>query len=344
MHRNLGVRPVTLVGYSLGARVIFYCLKELARVGASGLVQNAYMFGSPVVVKHDEYAQVVAMVSGRFVNAYSTSDWILGYLFRATSGGISRVAGLATVDLPGVENVDVTDLVNGHMAYRAAMPKLLMRVGWEVTSDEFSEIEDPDPDNHQNRQRELINELDEARREMEQGSRKPRWSFFGRKEVQKKKDWEMYAAGGAKGDSSTTLESSSTGKDGVLFDVDAIEREIEASSKNPKDQKLSVDTGLKIPTEQLRHTKSFDDSKHSPTKANFGAFGMAGKTIKEDDYDYDEFQDGEELQLQFEPEPRRNSYSMEKNVWADYDEYDDYEGGGAGGKARDGGEMTMTFA
>ncbi|CCX10860.1 Similar to Uncharacterized membrane protein C6F6.13c; acc. no. O14244 [Pyronema omphalodes CBS 100304] len=344
VHRNLGVRPVTLVGYSLGARVIFYCLKELARVGASGLVQNAYMFGSPVVVKHDEYAQVVAMVSGRFVNAYSTSDWILGYLFRATSGGISRVAGLATVDLPGVENVDVTDLVNGHMAYRAAMPKLLMRVGWEVTSDEFSEIEDPDPDNHQNRQRELINELDEARREMEQGSRKPRWSFFGRKEVQKKKDWEMYAAGGAKGDSSTTLESSSTGKDGVLFDVDAIEREIEASSKNPKDQKLSVDTGLKIPTEQLRHTKSFDDSKHSPTKANFGAFGMAGKTIKEDDYDYDEFQDGEELQLQFEPEPRRNSYSMEKNVWADYDEYDDYEGGGAGGKARDGGEMTMTFA
>jgi pimeloyl-ACP methyl ester carboxylesterase len=144
VHRNLGVRPVTLVGYSLGARVIYFCLRELARVGAAGLVQNAYMFGSPVVVKKDEYTQAVAMVSGRFVNAYATNDWILGYLFRATSGGIGRVAGLAEVtEIPGVENVDVTDLVNGHMAYRTAIPKLLERVGWEITSDEFSEIEDP---------------------------------------------------------------------------------------------------------------------------------------------------------------------------------------------------------
>jgi len=67
----------------------------------------------------------------------------LGYLFRATSGGIGRIAGLAGVDIPGVENVNVTEEVNGHMAYRASMPKLLRKVGWEVTSDEFSEIEDP---------------------------------------------------------------------------------------------------------------------------------------------------------------------------------------------------------
>ena len=53
VHRNLGVRPVTLVGYSLGARVIYFCLRELARVGATGLVQNAYMFGSPVAVSQE---------------------------------------------------------------------------------------------------------------------------------------------------------------------------------------------------------------------------------------------------------------------------------------------------
>ena len=118
IHRNLGVRPVTLVGYSLGARVIYYCLRELARVGASGLVQNVYMFGTPIVVKADDYAQAVSVVSGRVLNGYATNDWILGYLFRATSGGIGKVAGLAPVDIPGVENVDVTDLVPGHMAYR----------------------------------------------------------------------------------------------------------------------------------------------------------------------------------------------------------------------------------
>ena len=76
--RNLGVRPVTLVGFSLGARVIFSCLKELASRGAFGLVQNVYLFGSPVVAKRDEYLRMRSVVSGRFVNGYATNDWILG--------------------------------------------------------------------------------------------------------------------------------------------------------------------------------------------------------------------------------------------------------------------------
>ena len=90
--RNLGTRPITLVGYSLGSRVIFSCLQELAKKGAFGLVQNVYLFGSPIVVKQDEYARARSVVSGRFVNGYNRNDWILGYLFRLTSGGIRRVA------------------------------------------------------------------------------------------------------------------------------------------------------------------------------------------------------------------------------------------------------------
>lgn len=74
-------------------------------------------------------------------------------MFRATSGGIGRVAGLAPIeDIEGVENVNVTDLVEGHMAYRQAIPKLLRRVGWIVVDDEFQEIEEPVsyiPDSHE---------------------------------------------------------------------------------------------------------------------------------------------------------------------------------------------------
>jgi pimeloyl-ACP methyl ester carboxylesterase len=76
--RNLGTRPVTLVGFSLGARVIFSCLKELSARGAFGLVQNVYMFGTPVVAKNDEYIKARSIVPGRFVNGYATNDWILG--------------------------------------------------------------------------------------------------------------------------------------------------------------------------------------------------------------------------------------------------------------------------
>ena len=76
--RHLGIRPLTLVGFSLGARVIFSAMRELARRGAFGIVQNVFLFGSPIVASSDEYIRVRAMVSGRFVNGYASNDWILG--------------------------------------------------------------------------------------------------------------------------------------------------------------------------------------------------------------------------------------------------------------------------
>jgi hypothetical protein len=227
--RHLGQRPITLVGFSLGARLIFSCLKELAARGAYGIIQNVYLFGSPIVAKKDEYMRARSVISGRFVNGYASNDWILGYLFRATSGGIMRIAGLAPVEgIPGLENIDVTTLVPGHMAYRAAMPKLMREVGWEVESDEFTEIEDPDPENHQKRQRELINEIDEARKKAEAKPEKRRFGFFSRGKLAEKRGWETYdkdanwTGNGIDGPGSPGLENN------VLFDIEAIRKELES--------------------------------------------------------------------------------------------------------------------
>ena len=76
--RNLGARPITLVGFSLGARVIFAALRELANRGAYGLIENVYLFGSPIVANKDDYLLARTVVSGRFVNGYASNDWILG--------------------------------------------------------------------------------------------------------------------------------------------------------------------------------------------------------------------------------------------------------------------------
>jgi hypothetical protein len=76
--RNLGSRPITLVGFSLGSRVIYACLRELSKRGALGIIQNVYMFGSPVIANKDEFIRCKSVVSGRFVNGYATNDWILG--------------------------------------------------------------------------------------------------------------------------------------------------------------------------------------------------------------------------------------------------------------------------
>ncbi|KAI2606548.1 DUF726-domain-containing protein [Hypoxylon sp. NC1633] len=228
--RNLGTRPITLVGYSLGSRVIFACLLELARKGAYGLVQNVYIFGSPIVVKKEEFLKVRTVVAGRFVNGYNRTDWILGYLFRLTNGGIRRIAGLASIDgVPGLENIDCTEFVIGHMEYRTAMPRLLRECGWLVESDEFGEIEDPDPDRYREKQRELIGEIEEARKELEKegSTKKSGWGIFGRKKKASREEWEVYedssktAAGG-----SAKTEDKEGNNHGVLFDVDAIRAEL----------------------------------------------------------------------------------------------------------------------
>ncbi|KAJ7953084.1 transmembrane and coiled-coil domain-containing protein 4 [Quillaja saponaria] len=112
-----GNRPVTLVGYSLGARVIFKCLQFLAETERSAeLVERVVLLGAPISIKDENWEAARKMVAGRFVNAYSKNDWTLGVAFRASllSQGL---AGIQPIDVPGIENVDVTDLIEGHSSY-----------------------------------------------------------------------------------------------------------------------------------------------------------------------------------------------------------------------------------
>ncbi|OCH95710.1 DUF726-domain-containing protein [Obba rivulosa] len=145
LHRHLGVRPITLIGFSLGARVIFYALVELAKQRAFGIVQDVIILGATVTAPLKTWLEVRSVVSGRFVNGYARNDWVLNYLFRATSGGLNTVAGLRAVkDVPGLENVDVTDKIAGHMSYRTFMPLILDQLGFPVSADYFDEPQEPD--------------------------------------------------------------------------------------------------------------------------------------------------------------------------------------------------------
>ncbi|KAI8963275.1 DUF726-domain-containing protein [Daldinia sp. FL1419] len=277
--RNLGTRPVTLVGYSLGSRVIFACLLELARKGAYGLVQNVYIFGSPIVVKKEEFLKARTVVAGRFVNGYNRTDWILGYLFRLTNGGIRRIAGLASVDgIPGIENLDCTEFVVGHMEYRTAMPRLLRECGWLVENDEFSEIEDPDPERHRERQRELISEIEEARKELEKEgtSKKGGWGIFGRKKRASRQEWEVYEDSNKAGtEASSRTEDKEGNNHGVLFDVDAIRAELAKdeeiqvkelkSTLPPMKLDYSPSSSANSPRDTLRETRSDENIWKSPS-------------------------------------------------------------------------------
>lgn len=180
INRRLGVRPVSLVGFSLGARVIFYALVELAKANAFGVVQEVYLFGATVTASLKIWRQVRGIVAGRFVNAFAMNDWVLGYLFRATSGGLQTVAGLRPIEhIPELENIDVTHILQGHMSYRTLMPKLLAYVGFKVTADHFDEPEEMELDAPE---REIVTKEEEERRR-EAKERKKGLGIFRRKKA-----------------------------------------------------------------------------------------------------------------------------------------------------------------
>jgi Protein of unknown function (DUF726) len=76
------------------------------------------------------------------VNVFAKNDWVLNYLFRALSGGIGTVAGLRPVlNVPGLENVDVTDKIAGHVSYRTFMPLILDQLGFPAFVNFFDQPE-----------------------------------------------------------------------------------------------------------------------------------------------------------------------------------------------------------
>ncbi|KAE8658929.1 cytokinin dehydrogenase 5-like [Hibiscus syriacus] len=137
-----GNRPVTLVGFSLGARVIFKCLQCLAEAKGdnAGLVERVVLLGAPVSIKDEKWEDARKMVARRFINIYNSSDWTFGIIFRARQvvGGhnlaftsmskcgphltivcvlSTGLAGIQPIELPGIENVDATEFMEGHCSY-----------------------------------------------------------------------------------------------------------------------------------------------------------------------------------------------------------------------------------
>ncbi|KAL1799208.1 hypothetical protein ACET3X_003245 [Alternaria dauci] len=124
-----GKRPVTLTGYSVGARVVYACLIELAEQHAFGLVESAVLMGTPAPANPKRWRQIRSVVAGRVVNVYSKEDYVLGFLYRSAKLQVG-VAGLREVeDVHGIENVDVSKLVSGHDRYRYLAGTIMAKLG-----------------------------------------------------------------------------------------------------------------------------------------------------------------------------------------------------------------------
>ncbi|KAJ2632404.1 Transmembrane and coiled-coil domain-containing protein 4, partial [Coemansia sp. RSA 1694] len=137
--RAHGDRPVTLIGYSLGALTVFACLKELHQRKAFGIVEVAVLLGIPADgADKDAWLAACQCVSRRVVVGYSKNDWILAFLFRA-SALCANLAGLTGLDADVIfhkqplvrrklVSLDLADTVAQHSDYLDKIDDIMLEL------------------------------------------------------------------------------------------------------------------------------------------------------------------------------------------------------------------------
>ncbi|KAJ7423114.1 hypothetical protein WISP_35074 [Willisornis vidua] len=131
LSRQQGKRPVTLIGFSLGARVIYFCLQEMAQEkDCQGIIEDVVLLGAPVEGEAKHWKVLTKVVSGRIINGYCRGDWLLRFVYRTSSVQLN-VAGVQPVDLDDrrMVNMDLSSVVNGHLDYMKQMDTILKAVG-----------------------------------------------------------------------------------------------------------------------------------------------------------------------------------------------------------------------
>ena len=103
-------------------------LREPRRLHA-GLVEHAVLVGMPVSARPARWSMARRAVAGRLINGYSQHDWVLAAVYGATSGFARQASGLCPVPCVGVENVNLTALVDGHFSYIPHMAEILDILG-----------------------------------------------------------------------------------------------------------------------------------------------------------------------------------------------------------------------
>jgi len=146
LNSDAGHRPISLVGFSFGARIIIACLKELARNQAiweqhqegckrkestvasikkslhmsnlkeshvhydrepASIVEDVVLMGCPASILSSKWHSYRDIVGGRLVNCYSKNDMILALMYR-----VKNIASSLLTPPVGISHVDVAGVEN----------------------------------------------------------------------------------------------------------------------------------------------------------------------------------------------------------------------------------------
>lgn len=123
-------RDFVLCGHSLGARVIFYCLRVLS-LHRHPRVVRVHLLGGAVGNHRSEWDEVKDATLKGIVNYYSRHDQVLKILYEAGSAFSSTAIGRSPITVASdlIINVDVSEAVAGHSHYKAHFASYASRLG-----------------------------------------------------------------------------------------------------------------------------------------------------------------------------------------------------------------------
>lgn len=130
--QSFGVGPVSLIGFSLGSRVIYYTLMELYDMGESQVyIQDIVLLGG--AAKNDPviWSELLTQVAGRAVNVHSSHDLVLKRIYNLAMLGKPTPVGQGPVECERVENYDASSYVAGHGEHMIQLKKTLQLIGFQ---------------------------------------------------------------------------------------------------------------------------------------------------------------------------------------------------------------------
>ena len=120
-------KSYTLIGHSLGARVVFFALLALAKK-QDVAVDYAILLGAAVGRNKTEDWQTAAQLTRYgLYNCYSSNDGILRFLYQGANLGMSRPAGLAEA-AGSCDNLDCSKWVAGHTCWIEQLAGVLQEI------------------------------------------------------------------------------------------------------------------------------------------------------------------------------------------------------------------------
>ncbi|MFT0812247.1 DUF726 domain-containing protein [Synechococcus sp. OH20] len=136
----LSERQITLMGFSLGARVAYYIMRGWPQTADRRLKDVILLSGAVRRQADKNWSLHIENITGKLVNIYNEDDWVLAYVFKVPSLNRSP-CGIKPIKEfhPRIENLNATHLIgSGEHSYAAYLPHLELlldqKLDWKARS------------------------------------------------------------------------------------------------------------------------------------------------------------------------------------------------------------------